>query len=225
VTLQAIHRFVAVSRKFGLTVALRVAYSKVRGALLPSLRLPEASWTAQNRQLSVLLEATDHGLDSLHRLGDMIVTQNNLDWELCICERPAATSEMIAGLKRLRGAHPCIRIVTANNHVTDDIAARWTVEQATGQFLALIATNYVPDPRSICRLLLRLQQNSEITAVAIIDWDRADRARSIAWEHCLMLVQRKSSYLFRGDWQLSVTRAAKALSDRRVPIEIIAKND
>jgi hypothetical protein len=54
--LSLLRRFVTVSRDFGFVIAMRVAYSKVRGKLWPALALPDAPvHNARHREVSVLL--------------------------------------------------------------------------------------------------------------------------------------------------------------------------
>ena len=75
---------------------------------------------------------------------------------------------MARTLARIRGTQPWIRIVTTDKSVDDATAARWTVEQATGQFVALVAPGYTPDAGAITRLLARLHNDSGIDAAVLI---------------------------------------------------------
>ncbi|MGH6852020.1 MAG: hypothetical protein ACREDJ_02250, partial [Methylocella sp.] len=63
--------------------------------------------------------------------------------------------------------------------VDDATAARWTVEQATGQFVALVAPGYTPKAGGIARLLARLRNDPGIDAAVLAGTDsvRAIRHR------------------------------------------------
>ena len=79
---------------------------------------------------------------------------------------------MASALARLRGTQPWIRIVTADESIDDATAARWTVEQATGQFVALVGPGYAPEADAIARLLVRLHNDPGIDAAVLVGKDR-----------------------------------------------------
>lgn len=134
-----LHRFVAVARGFGFSVAFRLAYSEVRGRLFPTLARPDApAYQRGPRDVSVLLSTTEHDATTLGNVIEGLVGLDELDWEVCICERLPVEPEMARALARYRGTQPRIRIVTADVSVDDATAARWTVEQSTGQFVATV---------------------------------------------------------------------------------------
>lgn len=75
-----LRRFITVSRDFGLAVAMRVAYSKVRGRLCPALALPDApAYNAKHREVSVLLSTAGQGAATLDAVAEVVAAR---DWTL-----------------------------------------------------------------------------------------------------------------------------------------------
>lgn len=80
--------FISVWRNFGPGVALKVTTSKVRGALLPALAMPEApTYNGPLRELSVLVDAAR--CDSAALLGavEALARRGRSNWEVCVCQR------------------------------------------------------------------------------------------------------------------------------------------
>jgi hypothetical protein len=222
-----LRHFVTVSRDFGFAVAMRVAYSKVRGRLCPTLALPDApAYNAKHREVSVLLSTAGQGTATLDAVAEIVAGRGGLDFEVCICERSPVEPEMARALARLRGTQPWIRIVTADESVDDTTAARWTVEQATGQFVALVAPGYTPKAGAIARLLARLHNDLGIDAAVLAGTKRGlgSPRSSVPWADCRLLVQRKSGYLaaLKGRWLLTAQAVAKDLDEAGVPTAYMA---
>ena len=219
-----LRRFVTVSRDFGFAVAMRVAYSKLRGWLYPALALPEPPiYDTRHRDLSFLLTTAEQGAATLDGVVEVIAGWGGLDWEVCICERAPAEPETAHAVARLRGTQPWIRIVTTDEGVDNATAARWTVEQATGQFVALVASGYTPDADAIARLLARLYDDSAIDAAMLVGADSGS-GNPPRWADCRLLLQRKSGYLaaLPGRWPLTAPALAKALDEAGVPAAYLA---
>ena len=105
-------RFLKVSRNFGLAVAVKVTYSKIRGVLYPALALPDGRvYDHPPRQVSFLIDTAEHDAATVNAVVDVIGAHDAGTWEICICERPAVAPEMARLLERLRGTQPWIRIV------------------------------------------------------------------------------------------------------------------
>ena len=222
-----LRRFVRAARDFGFVIAMRVAYSKVRGMLYPALALPDAPvYDARRREVSVLLSTAEHGAAVLDAVVEILAKRGGLGWDVCICERSPAGPEMARALARCRGTQPWIRIVTTDQSVDAATAARWTVEQATGQFVALVAPEYAPASDAIVRLLARLQNDSQIDAAALIGADGGSGSppSRVSSADCRLLLQRKSGYLatFQGRWLLAAPALAKTLDEAGVPTAYIA---
>ncbi|MGH6840794.1 MAG: hypothetical protein ACREDV_01695 [Methylocella sp.] len=222
-----LRRFVAVCRDFGVRIALRVAYSKVRGRLCPALALPDAPvYNALHREVSVLLDTAGQAAATLDAVVEALAERGLLDWEVCICERVPVEPEIAGALARIRGTRPWIRIVTADESIDDATAARWTVEQATGQFVALVAPGYAPKAGAIERLLARLQNEPGIDAAVLAGTDRClgGPPPLDAAADCRLLLQRKSGYLaaIEGRWHLVASVLAKDLDEAGVPTAYMA---
>lgn len=222
-----LRRFVAVCRDFGVLIALRVAYSKVRGRLCPALALPDAPvYKPGHRELSVLLSTAGRAAVTLDAVVEALAERGLLDWEVCICERLPVEPEIAGVLARVRGTQPWIRIVTADESIDDATAARWTVEQATGQFVALMAPGYAPKAGAIARLLARLQNDFRIDAAVLAGADRdlGGPPPLDAVMDCRLLLQRKSGYLtaLEGRWHLAASVLAKDLAEAGVPLAYMA---
>ncbi len=225
-----LRRFVTVSRDFGFAVAMRVAYSKVRGRLCPALALPDAPvYNSRHREVSVLLTTAEHGAATLDAVVEVFAGRGGLDWEVCICERSKVEPEMARALARFRGTQPWIRIVTADETVDYATAARWTVEQATGQFVALVAPGYTPKAGTISRLLARLHSDAGIDAAMLAGTDSGSGSPPslVPWADCRLLLQRKSGYLaaLGGRWHLTATALAKDLDEAGVQTAYIAARE
>jgi hypothetical protein len=96
-----LRRFVTVSRNFGFVIAMRVAYSKVRGKLCPALALPDAPlYNTRHREVSVLLTTSGHGAATLDAVVEVLAGRGELYWEVCICERSPVEPEMARALAR-----------------------------------------------------------------------------------------------------------------------------
>ena len=126
-----------------------------------------------------------------------------------------------AGAGALRGTQPWIRIVTADKSVDDATAARWTVEQSTGQFVALVATGYTPEADAIARLLAWLHNDPGIDAAVLVgtDEDFGCHPSRVESAHCRLLLLRKSGYLkaLPGRWPLTAHALATVLNESGVP--------
>jgi len=215
-----LRRFVMAYRDFGLVVAMRVAYSKVRGKLNPAMALPDAPvYSAGRREVSVLLSTAQHGAATLDAVIEGLARRGGADWEICICERIPAEPETAHSLARHRGTQPWIRILTTDRSVDDASAARWTVEQATGLFVALAAPGYTPAPEAIAGLLARLRNDPALDTVALVGTARGSEAPPSPAD-CHLLLQRKSCYLAvqQGQWHLSAAALARYLDEAGVPI-------
>jgi len=219
-----LRRFVTVSRGFGFVIAMRLAYSKLRGRLRPALALPDAPiYNARQREVSVLLSTAEHGGATLDAVVEVLARRGELDWEVCICERCPVEPETARTLARMRGTQPWIRIVTTGESVDDATAARWTVEQATGQFIALVAPGYTPDADAIAKLLARLHGAPGIDAALLVGTDGGPPPRTA----CRLLLQKKSRYLaaLPERWLLTASALAKALHETGVPAAYIAESE
>jgi hypothetical protein len=223
----ALRRFVTAFRDFGFTIALRVTFSKVRGWLCPASALPGAPvYTARQRQVSILLSTAEQGAATLDAVVGVLSTRGELDWEACVSERSPVDLEMARALAHLRGMQPWIRVVATDKSIDDAMAARWTVEQATGQFVALVAPGYTPRADAIAGLLARLQNDPGIDAAVLIGTDTSSgRPPSrVRWADCRMLLQRKSGYLaaVAGRWILTAPALAEHLGEAGVPTAYVA---
>ena len=225
--LSPLRRFVAAARRFGLNVAIRVAYSKVRGRLFPAWALPDAPVYHQaSRELSILIGAADQHPATLEGVVQVIAEQGGSDWEVCVSGRPAMGPEAGGALSRLRGAKPWIRIVPADASVDDETAAQWTVEQATGEFVALVAPGYVVSADAIAGLLGRLRSEPRMEAAMLIGWVGGSGALAAQpqFSDCRLLVQKKSRYLAMsaGRWPLTAPALAKTLEEAGAPVVVVA---
>ena len=223
--LSPLRRFVTAARRFGLNVAIRVAYSKVRGGLFPAMALPDAPvYHNVPRELSILIGSTEHDAAALKAVVRVIAERGGSDWEVCVSGRPAMGREFERTLSRVRGAKPWIRVVSADGSVDDVTAAQWTVEQSTGEFVALVAPGYIVDADAVGRLLRRLRGEPRVEAAILVE-RVSDLGDLGAQPHsdCRLLIQKKSRYLATssGRWPLTAPAAAKAL-EAGAPIAIIA---
>ena len=142
-----------------------------------------------------------------------------------MCGRPVMGREFEGALSRLRGAKPWIRVVSADGSVDDVTAAQWTVEQSTGEFVALVAPGYIVNADAIGRLLRRLRGEPRMEAAILVEHvsDLSDLGAQ-PYSDCLLLIQKKSRYLATssGRWPLTAPAVAKT-SGGGAPIAIIAR--
>src|SRR5262249_22512252 len=119
-------------RNFGIRVAARVAFSKLRGRLWPLLALPDApAYDTTRRELSILLSTIDHDDAAMvEAIVDALAARGSPDWELCISERSPTEPRTTRALERLRGTQPWLRAVSTERSTDEPTAARWTTEQA-----------------------------------------------------------------------------------------------
>ena len=215
----ALGAFLTVTRNFGLTIALRVTYSKVRGWICPALALPRApTRNVRHRELSILLSTIDQSATTLSGVAEVVARHSASNWEICICERPPLAPEVALTLARLRGTQPWIRIVTSDESVDEATAAQWTVEQATGRFVALMAPGSTPDAATFERLLAHLHSDSGIDAAVLLRTNNDSGAlpSPIAAADCQLLLQRKSAYLSTFPLRLELRVAAVASELREI---------
>jgi hypothetical protein len=132
--------------------------------------------------------------------------------------------ELERALSRLRGTKPWIRVVSADGSVDDVTAAQWTVEQSTGEFVALVAPGYIVDADAIARLLDILRVEPRVEAAILVERvrDSGDLGAQLHSD-CRLLVQKKSRYLATssGRWPLTAPAVAKTL-EAGAPIAIVA---
>lgn len=222
-----LHRFVTVSRDFGFAIAVRVTCSKVRGWLFPAFALPDPpAYDARHREVSVLLTTVAHDAATLDAVVTAVAGRGGSGWEVCICERSPVEPETARALARYRGTQPWIRIVTTDGSVDATTAARWTVEQATGQLVALVAPGYAPEARAIARLLARLHEDPGIDAAALVGRDSGSGGppSSRPRADCPLVLQRKSGYLAALPlrWPLTAPALAEDLDAAGVPTAYMA---
>jgi hypothetical protein len=225
-----LRRFVTASRDFGVFVAIKVTYSKIRGRLFPALALPDAPvYGTRHREVSILLGTAEHGVATLCGVVELLARRGGSGWEVCICERSPVEAEMAHALARMRGTQPWIRIVTVDESVDDATASRWTVEQATGQFVALVAPGYVPEADAIAVLVTRLHDDAGTNAAALVGAGGGleEPASPPPPAGYRLVLQRKSGYLaalpeFR---RLTAPALAEYLDAARVPTACIVASD
>lgn len=224
--LSPLRRFVTAACRFGLNVAIRVAYSKVRGRLFPALALPDKpDYHHAPRELSILIRAAEQDAATLEAVVQVITERGGSDWEVCVSGRPALGPEVRRALSRLRGAKPWVRVVPADGSVDDLTAAQWTVEQATGEFVAFVGPGYIVDADAIARLLDRLRGEAGMEAALLVG--QVSGSGALAAQHqfsdCRLLVQKKSRYLAMsaGRWPLTAPALAKTLDEAGAPIAVV----
>ncbi len=208
-------RFLKVTRNFGLAIAVKVTYSKVRGMLYPPLALPDGRvYNHRPRHVSFLIDAAEHDAATVKALVEIVGAHDGGSSEICLCERPPLQPDMARLLDRLRGTQPWLRIVTVDAAVDGTTAAQWIVEQATGQFIALVAPRYVPDAKAIRKLLDRMQRDPPIDAAALLG-EPEEPPLPGAGADCRLAMQRKSGYLASqsGRWPLTAPALARQLHE------------
>jgi hypothetical protein len=189
-------RFLKVYRNFGLAIALKVTYSKVRGLLYPAMALPAGRvYDERPRQASFLIDTGEHDAATLDALVKTLEGSGAEGWEICIGERAPTEPGTARLLESLRGTHPRIRIVRVDATVDGTTASRWIVEQATGEFIALVAPGRAPDSKTIKSLLDRLHRDPEIDAAALIRMRSGTSESSLPATDCHLAIQRKTGYL------------------------------
>ena len=224
-----LRQFVTVLRKFGFVTATRVAYSKIRGILRPELALPDTpAYSTGHREVSVFLSTADHGAATIDAAINVLARRGGAGWEVCICEHSAA-QEAAPALARWRGTQPWIRIVTADDAIDDATARRWTVEQATGEFVLLVAPGYSPEADAIARLLARLRNDpgTNVAVLAGADGGSARSTRRNPPPDYPLLLFRKSAYLasLSDRWLLSAPELARLLDEAGTPIACVAAEE
>jgi hypothetical protein len=220
-------RFVSVYRNFGLGVALKVTTSKVRGMLLPASAMPDApTYDGPRRELSVVIDAAGHDLAALRVIIDALAKREQSNWEMCICERHPPPPDVGQALSGFRANYSWIRIITTDQRVDKLTAAQWTVEQSTGEFVALLAPRWTFDAAKAAELLARLYDDPRIEAALLLATDSGSVAppkapRSV---DCRLLVQRKSGYLVAapGKWPLTAPELAQALHEAGARTAMVA---
>jgi hypothetical protein len=194
----ALGRFLLTCRRFGLLVAVNVARSKLRGWLFPATALPDRPPRAQRaRDLAILLDAAEHAADDLDGIIGAIAGSASSSWEICICERRPVSPDIAQALARWRGRHAWLRIVSSDPEIDAVTAARLTLEQATGRFVALVAPGYAVGSEALAALLARLREEPEQRAAALgtgVRHHRHPPRRRLA-AGCRLLMLRKADYL------------------------------
>jgi hypothetical protein len=212
-----LRRFIVVRRRFGLAVAARVAYSRVRGILFPSLALPDQPpYNAAHRELSVLLDAKEHSVTDLNEAVAALAGRSGWGWEICIRAYTSADREMAGALARLRGSNPWIRVVQSDETVDHATAAQRTLEQATGQFVALVAPGCRLQPEVMGGLLARLRNGPGNTAAVVAGTAQQPGGgprQRLSAECCLLLLS-KADHLAVGPvpWLLTARSVAEHLA-------------
>lgn len=207
-----LHTFVKTWRNHGIRTAMTVTYFRLRGVLFPALALPRLSFAdTTRRQISVLLDASEQDTATLKAIIDVLAKRETADWEICVRQHGPVTVEMTTMLGRLHGTAPWLRIIVSTDDVDAMTASQWTVEQATGEFVAFITPAYVPGPDAFTTPLHRLQEDPALTSALLVD--------VVADADHGLLLQRKSAYLaaFAQNYILSATNVAKALTERGTP--------
>jgi hypothetical protein len=221
----ALRRFLTISRQFGLSVAMKITYSKVRGRLRPNLALPkEPVYSMGQRQVSILLSTVEQSVSTFNAVVDGIARRSTADWELCICACYPLPPEMAPTLARLRGTRPWIRIVTTGESVAEGVAARWTAEQATGQFIAVVAPGYALEPEAVTRLLdvLRDDRTKDAAVLLATESGSSGVPPGVARTNCRLLLEKKSQFLTALPCLLSAPAVARHLEEAGIPTAFIA---
>jgi glycosyl transferase family 2 len=222
-------RFISVYRNFGLGVALKVTISKVRGVLLPASAMPDApTCDGPQRELSIFIDAAGHDVATLQVIIEALARRKQSNWEMCICAHPPLRPDIGRVLSRFRDKYPWIRIVSTDQAVDKSTAAQWTVEQATGEFVALLAPQHTFDADAATELLARLQRDPQIAAAMLLETDSGSvgPSKPPRWDDCRLLLQRKSQYLAAApqEWPLTAPALAKALDEVGARTAIVARS-
>ena len=213
---------IRVYRNFGLATAIRVVYFRVRGMLFPALALPDPSVPVTTpHEVSILLNSAEHDAALLDAVVDLLLGREKSDWEICICARSPARSGMVQALDRYHGNQPWIRVVIADGDIDDETAARWTVEQSTGIYVAFIAPGHSPQFDAITRGVDLLRDSPDFDAAAGVKTQAGTEGHQVG--RCGLVLQRKSRYLevFQGRWTLAAPAVVDALQKISAPIAYI----
>jgi hypothetical protein len=203
--------FIRVCRNFGIRTGLRVVYFRVRGILFPGLALPDP--TVPNgipHEVSFLLDASTQNPRVIAAVLEFVEARGAREWEVCISARAPLSPEMAERLAGLRGRNSRVRIIEAQETERASAAAQWTVEQATGRYVALAGSRMVLRPERLIPLITRLDGADGVEAAACFG------TGPDAKTDCELLLQRKSHYLaaFDGRWPLLADEAYLILRDR-----------
>lgn len=214
-------RFVRAWRDFGFVVAAKVAFSKIRGGLFPTLALAEPpAYDGPPRQLTILFDAARQHAAGLQAAVDVLAKRGGLDWEICICDRPPVARETARKLAQLRGTAPWIRVVSADASTNAVTASQWTVEQSTGEFVAVVGQGYWFTAEAIAVLLSRLHEDPAVEAALLLAPD--ELSSGLQSDACRLVLQRKSQYLAVSyeSWPLQAPALARTLAEKGVPTAI-----
>jgi hypothetical protein len=212
---------IRVYRNFGLATAIRVIYFRVRAMLFPTLALPDPSVPLTTpHEVSILLNSAEHDAALLDAVVDLLVGREKADWEICICARSSSQSDMQA-LDRYHGNQPWIRVVITDAVIDDETAARWTIEQSTGVYVALVAPGYSPQFDAITRCVNLLYNRLDLDAVALVKTEAETEGHQVG--RCSLVLQRKSKFLeaFQGQWTIGAPAVVDALRKISAPIAYI----
>jgi hypothetical protein len=190
---------------------LRVVYFRLRGILFPALALPDPSVPIDYpHDITIILSAKDHCAELIEGVVGFLLERGREDWELCLGAQMPLTPDHAQAIARHRGARPWIRIIDAEATVATGTSAQWTIEQATGEYVALLAPNPAPRLDVLAKLLPRLRDSAECAAVAMMSTEN----------EAAVVLLRKSNYLawFHGEWALTAREAFKRLGDRKCAI-------
>lgn len=186
-----LRRLFEVRRTYGVHVAWNVIRSKILGALRPSAALPSPPAYTACRRLSFLIRVEEHEPATLEAVVKAVrCARGALDVVVCAGSSTRAV-EASSLASRLRGACPWIRVVSATAAVDEGTAASWTVEQATGQYVAVLARGFAPTQADFARLVETLERDCNSLAVGLFSAGDADAPRGPV----LLLALRKSFYL------------------------------
>jgi len=220
--LNGLARFITASRAFGVGVAMRVAYSRIRGMIWRDLALPEVpAGDPSPRELSILLRSDEHDAATLGAVVEAIASRGRLDWEICLSARLPAQPQTARALACLRATHPWIRVVSTDQSVDEATAARWIAEQATGEFVALLSAGCRPDAQVIEALLAGLRAGTGQHAAVLVESGSSmtDGPSSGRLPGVRLVVQRKSAFLaFLPRSHISATALAGELDPAGVSV-------
>jgi len=212
--LGALRRFFGVWEAYGLRVASNVILSKLRGTLNPAEALPGPPVYATRRRLSFLIRVEEHEPATINAIAAAVSAAEGA-FEVVFCER-AVTDASGSVASRLRGARPWFRFVGVTQEVDARTAASWTVEQATGRYVAFIARGCAPESADIERLLTPLEEDDALSAAGLFETSESgEPLRAIR-----LLALRKSLYLARFPLTFPMTAPAllEALAKSGTPV-------
>ena len=188
-------------RHYGGGVALRVSFAKIGARFTPVSALPGAdTHRGQVRALSLLLQIAEHEAAAVQAAVDIVRDREAADWEVCIGARAPLAPEMASLIARMRGV-PGVRIVTASDTLPMETAVQWTLEQATGRFVALLLPGVVPTASGLAALLNRASCGGGGTVLVGVKDDSPQ-----------VILLAKKDYLAQGGvWHLSVSEQVAAI--------------